>query len=158
MRKIVFAAAAVAAVASTPAIAAGTATGTVAVSLNVSSSCSVTAEPLNFGSVSALDTAITACSPTTVKCTPGAAYEMFLDYGKNAGATTQRALKSAAGDTINYNLFSDSARANAWGGTTGVTGTGTGSDQAMTIYGRVPVQAAKPAGDYTDSVTVTVNY
>lgn len=158
MRKIALVVAAAAAVVSTPALAAGTATGTVAVSLNVSSACSVTAEPLNFGSVSALDAVVVASSPTTVKCTPGAAYQVYLDYGSNAAATTQRKLKSAAGDLIDYNLFSDAGRTLAWGGATGVTGTGSGTDQPMTIYGRVPVQAAKPAGDYTDSVTVTVNY
>lgn len=157
MRKIAIVLAASAAVVATPALA-QTATGTVEVSLNVSSACSVTAQPLSFGSVTALDANIDASSPTTVKCTPNAAYTVNVGYGANAGATTQRKLKSAAGDVVNYELYSDASRTTAWTPTAGVTGTGNGSDQAMTIYGRVPTQTAVPAGSYTDSVVVTVTY
>jgi spore coat protein U-like protein len=159
MRKTVLFCAGIAALASTPAFAAGQqATGTVDVSLNVSTSCSVSAQPLSFGSVTALATAITASSATTVKCTPGAAYSVYVDFGKNAGAGTQRKMKSAAGDFVNYDIYSDSSRTTAWTTTSGVTGSGTGSDQPMTLYGSVPVQSAAPAGDYADQVTVTVNY
>lgn len=161
MRKIALAFAAAAAVASTPALAAGTASGDVLVTLSVSSSCSVTAQPLDFGTVSSFATAVDATSSTTVKCTPGAPYEVFLDYGDNAAGGTQRKLNSAsASASVNYNLYSNSARTTAWGGAvSGITGTGTGVDQAMTIYGQVPVQAAVAAAtDYQDTVTVTVKY
>lgn len=158
MRKIAIGVAALAATVSTPALA-GTATGTVEVSLTVSSACSVTAEPLSFGTVTTLDTAIDASSPSSVKCTPGAAYTVALDYGLNSGATTQRKLKSTtSATTVDYNLFSNAGRTAAWGGATMVTGVGTGSDVATPIYGRVPVQAAVAAGDYKDTVTVTVTY
>jgi spore coat protein U-like protein len=158
MRKIAIGVAALVATVSTPALA-GTATGTVEVSLTVSSACSVTAEPLSFGTVTALDTAIDASSPSTVKCTPGASYTVALDYGLNSGATTQRKLLStSSAATVDYLLYSNAARTAAWGGATMVTGTGNGSAQPMTIYGRVPVQAAVAAGDYKDTVTVTVTY
>jgi len=160
MRKIAFGIAAVAAIASTPALAAGTATGTVDVTLKVSSACSVTAQPLDFGTVSAFDSAVDSSSATTVKCTPGAPYEVFVNYGVNAGTGTQRKLLSTSTTaTVNYNVFSDAGRTAAWGGAlSGVTATGDGTEQAMTLYGRVPVQAAVAAGDYKDTVTVTVNY
>lgn len=160
MRKIALGLAAAAAVATTPAFAAGTATGTVDVSLNVSSACSVTAQPLDFGTTAAFDAAINSSSATTVKCTPNAPYTVFLDYGANAATGTQRKLKSTTGaTTVNYNLYSDSGRTSPWGGAlAGVTGTGNGAEQAMTIYGQVPTQTAVAAGDYKDTVTVTVNY
>lgn len=158
MRKIAIGVAALAATVSAPALA-GTATGTVEVTLTVSAACSVTAEPLAFGTVSAFDANIDASSPTTVKCTPGAPYTVALDNGLNHGGTTQRKLKSTtSATTVNYNLFTDSARSTAWGGATMLTNTGNGSDQAATIYGRVPVQTAVGAGDYKDTVTVTVTY
>ena len=70
----------------------------------------------------------------------------------------QRRLKSTLGSTfVSYDLYTDSTRGTSWP-SVGVTGTGTGSDQAMTIYGRVPSQAAVAAGDYKDTLTVTVNY
>jgi spore coat protein U-like protein len=158
MRKFVIGVAALAATVSTPALA-GTATGTVDVSLTVSAACSVTAEPLAFGTVSSFDAAVDASSPSTVKCTPNASYTVALDYGLNSASTTQRKLKSTtSATTVNYNLYSDAAHLSAWGGATAVTGTGNGSDQPMTIYGRVPIQTAVAAGDYKDTVTVTVTY
>ena len=60
--------------------------------------------------------------------------------------------------TVNYDLYSDASRSTVWTPTSGVTGTGNGLDQPMTIYGRVPTQSAVAAGDYKDTVVVTVNY
>jgi spore coat protein U-like protein len=158
MRKIALGIAAAAAIASTPALA-GTATGTVQVSLNVSSACSVTAQPLDFGTTNSFAANIDTSSATTVKCTPTAPYTVFVSYGANAGATTQRKLLSTTTTaTVNYDIYSDSSRTAAWSPTAGKTGVGDGTEQAMTLYGRVPVQTAVAAGDYKDTVTVTVNY
>jgi len=158
MRKIALGIAAAAAIASTPALA-GTATGTVQVSLNVSSACSVTAQPLDFGTTNSFAAHIDTSPATTVKCTPTAPYTVFVSYGANAGATTQRKLLSTTSSaTVNYDIYSDSSRTAAWSPTAGKTGVGDGTEQAMTLYGRVPVQTAVAAGDYKDTVTVTVNY
>jgi spore coat protein U-like protein len=62
---------------------------------------------------------------------------------------------------VNYSLFRNATRTQVWGQTIGtdtVTGTGTGANQALTIYGRVPAQAVPPPGTYTDTVTVTITY
>ncbi|WP_165938356.1 MULTISPECIES: spore coat U domain-containing protein [Bacteria] len=158
MRKIAFGIAAVAAVVSAPALA-GTATGTVQVSLNVSSSCSVTAQPLDFGTTNSFATAIDSSSATTVKCTPLAPYSVFVSYGANANGT-QRQLASTTDATkvVKYDVYSDASRSTAWTPTVGTTGVGDGNEKATTLYGRVPVQTAVAAGDYKDTVTVTVSY
>ena len=44
------------------------------------------------------------------------------------------------------------------GGSGGVGGTGTGSNQPLTVYGRVASQATPSPGTCTDSVIVTVTY
>ncbi len=49
------------------------------VSLNVSSACSVTAQPLDFGTTNSFAAAIDTTSATTVKCTPLAAYTVFVE-------------------------------------------------------------------------------
>lgn len=161
MRKIVVSLAVAAGLASSPALAAGATgqqtTGTVQVSLNVSTACSVTAEPLSFGSVTSL-AGQSASSPTTVQCTPGAAYIVTVDLGKNAGATAQRKLKSTTGTaTVDYGIYSDSGNSTAWP-TAGVTGTGTGASQAMTLFGKITQTTAVGAGDYADQLTVTLDY
>lgn len=158
MRKLAFGIAAVAALVSTPALA-GTATGTVQVSLNVSSSCSVTAQPLDFGTTNSFAVAIDTTSATTVKCTPLAPYSVFVSYGSHA-AGTQRQLQSTTSPTtfVKYDVYSDASRTAAWTPTVGTTGVGDGTEQAQTLYGRIPVQTAVAAGDYKDTVTVTVSY
>jgi spore coat protein U-like protein len=53
------------------------------------------------------------------------------------------------------------ARTLAWESTTGTNtaaGTGTGSGQALTIYGRVPVQTTPAQGTYTDTIIGTITY
>jgi spore coat protein U-like protein len=62
---------------------------------------------------------------------------------------------------INYALYRDSARTANWGNTVGtdtVSGTGTGANQSLTVYGRVPAQTTPVAGTYTDTIVVTVTY
>jgi spore coat protein U-like protein len=156
MRKIALGVAAAVAIVSTPALA-GQATGTVQVSLNVSSSCSVSTQPLDFGTTDSFTTSNDAISATTVKCTPLAEYEVLVDYGTNASGT-QRRLKSAAGGFVNYALFTDAGRTQPWTPLAGATGTGDGSEKQTPIYGRIPSQDAVAAGDYKDTLTVTVNY
>jgi spore coat protein U-like protein len=43
-------------------------------------------------------------------------------------------------------------------GTDTVAGTGNGTDQPLTVYGRVPAGQQAPSGSYTDSVTGTITY
>ena len=46
-----------------------------------------------------------------------------------------------------YSLFRDAGRTQNWGQTIGTdttTGTGTGANQTLTIYGRVPAQTVPP--------------
>jgi spore coat protein U-like protein len=70
---------------------------------------------------------------------------------------------SGTGPALNYSLFTNSTRTTIWGDGTGSTGTitssGTGSAQAISIFGRVPSgQGTVPAGAYQDTVAVTVTY
>jgi spore coat protein U-like protein len=64
-------------------------------------------------------------------------------------------------EIITYGLYRDTARTLPWGSTSGtntVGGTGTGSNQALSVYGRVASQNTPSPGTYTDSVVVTVTY
>ena len=68
---------------------------------------------------------------------------------------------TSGGATVTYSLYSDSGHSTVWGNTIGsdtVTGTGSGSPQSFTVYGRVPPQATAAPGTYNDTITVTVTY
>ena len=125
--------------------------------------CTVNATNLDFGSRGILDTATTATNTISVTCTSGAGYTISLSGG-DVGATdpTQRMMSDAA-DTefITYGIYRDAPHTLPWGSTIGsntVAGTGTGSAQPYTAYGRVPAQATPSAQTYTDTIVVTVTY
>jgi spore coat protein U-like protein len=127
----------------------------------VPSNCLVSATGVNFGATGAIVSNVDATGSSTVQCTNTTPYTVALNGG-NAGASdpTQRKMAKGA-ETITYGLYRDSARALPWGGSSGVNtvgGIGSGSNQALTVYGRVAPQTTPSPGGYSDSVVVTVTY
>jgi spore coat protein U-like protein len=134
------------------------------VSATVNANCTISATPLVFGVIDTLSaTAKTGTGGVAVACTNGSSWTITADIGAGSGASYTSRRMTANGNTLDYNLFTDSGYANVWGDGTGatspITGTGSGASQAITIYGRVPGgQSTVPAGSYTDLVSVTVTY
>ncbi len=125
------------------------------------SACSVSATDLDFGTVGVLNAPVDTTNTISVQCTAGTNYQIGLSGG-NAGTTdpTQRKM-SNNGREITYGIYSDAARTQGWGDTLDVntvSGTGNGSTQNYTGYGRVPAQPTPPAGTYTDTIIVTLTY
>lgn len=125
--------------------------------------CSVSATTMDFGMRGLLDSDVDASNTIAVNCTSGIGYTIALSGG-DTGATdpTQRQM-SDAGDTefVTYGIYRDAARTLPWGDTIGTNtaiGTGTGSPQSYTGYGRVPAQPTPTAQTYSDTVVVTVTY
>ncbi|MET0935646.1 MAG: spore coat protein U domain-containing protein [Luteibacter sp.] len=132
-----------------------------AVTASVSPKCTVgTATDLDFGSVPGLlKTATDKTSLVRMTCTYRAAYQVGLDNGSHALGGVRR--MGGGSSFVSYDLFRDSQRTLHWGNTLNsdtATGTGSGAEQTMTVYGRVPAQAAVPARAYSDVITVTVTY
>ena len=161
MRKIIMMAAGAAALSASPAFAA-TDTDDMLVTATVIDSCTVTASPMAFGTLTTLGSAnIDSSATIALACTPDAAYDVSLDSGLNAGGGSQRQLVNGADATqrIDYDVYSNAARTTAWNTTATVTGTATGGVATLTAYGRIPASAtAVTAGSYSDSVTVTVTF
>ena len=64
---------------------------------------------------------------------------------------------NAGTNYVPYELYRNSARTQVWGQTIGTdTASGTGTTTYQ-VYGRVP-SLAYPAGNYSDTVLVTVDY
>lgn len=127
------------------------------VSIQVLSSCSISASNLTFSSISTGTTSNTdATSSLTVNCSNGTPYSIALDNGTNYSAG--RRLASGA-SYINYYLYSDSGRATQWNTASVKSGTGSGSDQTLTVFGRVPSgQSVTNTGSYADTVIATITY
>ncbi|WP_250528432.1 spore coat U domain-containing protein [Caballeronia sp. GAWG2-1] len=139
-------------------------TATFTVSLTIQADCDITANPLDFGSTGIIHANIDQTTTVNVTCTKGTAYNIGLDQGSISGSAVATRLLGSTGSptpTVNFGLYRDSARTQNWGQTIGtdtLSGTGTGSSQALTVYGRVPTQTAPAAGAYTSTITATVTF
>jgi len=151
-----------------PAQASTNKTATFVVSLTVSSDCSISANPLPFGTAtSALaTTAITHNTSLSVTCSNGTGYTLSLDKGSTTGSAISSRLLGGTGSntqTVQFQLYIDSGLSNVFGdGTSGngntVSGTGTGSAVSIPIYGQVPAQAIPLADSYSSTETATISF
>lgn len=141
-----------------------TAGGTFAVRATVPADCEVTAAgDMAFASpVNLLTSNIDQTSTLSLTCTNGANYQIGLDNGGNAVGTQRRMRLGTTGNYVAYELYRNVGRTQRWGGTLNTdttAGTGSGTSQSVTVYGRVPVQSPMPAaGAYKDTILVTVTY
>jgi spore coat protein U-like protein len=141
---------------------AATVSGTLPVSANITNNCAFgTINSLSFGAYDPVVANATSDLPSSstfaLTCTSGAAITMGLSLGGNAVAS-QRNMKDGGSNTLSYDLFQDAAHSTAWNETTTEASTGTGSSVTYTVYGVVPHGQNVPAGSYTDSVSIDVNY
>ncbi|MES2908781.1 MAG: spore coat U domain-containing protein [Pseudomonadota bacterium] len=137
----------------------GSSISTFNVTATVVANCVIDAQDLNFGTASSLSSNRDQTSALSVTCTNAAPWSIGLSNGANFSGTRRMRLASTT-NYIGYTLFRNSTRTQAWGTGTGneATGTGTGSSQALTVYGRVPPQAALNGGTYVDTVIATVTF
>jgi spore coat protein U-like protein len=141
---------------------AATATTSFQVQLTIQAQCLInSASTLNFGTQGVISANVDQTSTIQVQCTNSTPYNIGLDAGTGTGATVTTRKLTGGGATVNYTLYSDSARTSVWGNTVGtntVASTGTGASQSFTVYGRIPAQTTPAPTTYTDTITVTVTY
>ncbi|WP_263144105.1 spore coat U domain-containing protein [Pseudomonas sp. RIT-PI-AD] len=90
-----------------------------------------------------------------INCVANVPYRVLISPG-NSGNTTARSLVGPGNATILYNLYTSASYATVWDNVTGISAMGTGANQWLPIYGRVPAQSTPTPGIYTDTLTVTV--
>ena len=139
-----------------------TTTSTFQTRITIQATCIiVSASTLDFGTQGVLSANVDQTSTLQVQCTNTTPYNIGLDAGTGSGSTVTTRKMTSGANTINYSLYSDSARTTNWGNTVGtdtVAATGTGASVSHTVYGRVPAQSTPAPATYTDTVTVTVTY
>lgn len=143
---------------------AGTATANFQSTATVSSSCSISATNVAFGTVTPAATgSATATGTITSRCSNAVAYTMAI----NAGSGTLASRTMAGGvagntDKLAYNLYTDAGATQVWGdgsaSTSTVGLTGTGADQTSTVYGKLALNQYVKPDTYTDNLTVTLAY
>jgi spore coat protein U-like protein len=142
--------------------AAGSVTTTFTAQIAIAAACAIdSASSLNFGTQGMLAANVDQSSTIQVTCTNTTPYTIGLDAGRGSGATVAARKLTSGGNTVSYALYADAAHTTIWGNTPSsdtVAGTGNGSAQSFTVYGRVPPQGAPVPGNYSDTITVTVMY
>ena len=130
------------------------------VQANIQPTCSVTTSAVAFGSRSSLAAQVDATGTVTVTCGSGTSYTVALDGGANGGTSAITRKMASGANRITYGLFRDAARTAGWysDASSVASGTGNGSAQVLTVYGRVGGQPTPAPGTYSDSVVVTVSY
>ena len=96
---------------------------------------------------------------------PTASVLVTIGPSQNTGAINVRKLRQQAGaDLLEYNLFSDPGRSAVWGtGNQAVVQQVTvpppvgSAQQVFQIYGRIPPAQNVSVGNYSDTLTLTVN-
>jgi len=150
------------------AFAAGSTTSAVGASGTVLGVCSASNDGvINFGA--ALDAVANAAgvpfasvvvTPPTINCTPGATY-VVTAVGLNGGVDTGAGYQLRKGVTTDYIAYTFSYTSPitgaGFGSGTGIGGTGAGH---LAITPSIAANAldAAPAGTYSDTVTLTINY
>lgn len=143
------------------AASAKTLTNTLNARLRVDTSCRVFTEPLQFGNVNIFSGVVDATANIRLRCGPAVAYSVAIDNGQNFNGN--RRMSNGAGGWfayVNYQIYRNAARTQVWGATpaTMMTGVTPANGQVTLVaYGRVPNSIVLPR-DYTDVVTVTVNF
>lgn len=148
---------------------AATATGTLGVSIKIVGGCVINSvDDITFADTDLIaNPTPTANGAVHVTCTSGHSYTIGLGAGSGSGATVaerKMTIQGGGSDTISYSLYQDSGYATVWGDTTSgspnvVGSTGTGTPQDFIVYGKIIAPGAAPvAGDYSDTVAVTVTY
>ncbi len=149
---------ALAALLSSTAARAGTATATFAVTAKVDPKCTVATSDIGFGTYDPT-TLLDAQGSVTVTCTKGTSFSVGLDNGSSGSGTRQM---TGAGDVLDYELYFDAGRAAAavWTTTSMPPSQAAAgkAGNALTVYARIPAGQYPTAGNYSDTVTVTVNY
>jgi len=139
------------------------ASDTFTASASIISTCAVEADDLDFGNRSQLNATTDATSQIRTSCSAGLPYSVAVGSGGGASFDGRHMVHdSFPAEVVNYQLYFDFAHSQVWGDGSGgtVTGgdTGSGSPQAATVHGRVPLQTTPRPGDYQDTVIVTVSY
>jgi spore coat protein U-like protein len=121
-------------------------------------SCTMAIINVVFGTYNTLSaSSLDGAGSVSVTCDVTSSFQVALSKGQGSFAVRQ--LQSGA-NVLYYNLYTDALRSLIWGdgtvGTTLVSGSGTAA--TYTVYGRIPGGQNLPAGNYSDSITVTLDF
>jgi spore coat protein U-like protein len=157
---------------------AGSVTAKTQATATIAKACSISASNVSFGNLDLTQTQTNANGTINILCSNKTSYTIGMTYGTPATAgyytngqpDTGLMTGAVSKDVIAYGFQSGPINNNnaAWGRSSPVTGTGTGSMQTVTMYGEAQLASSGPGGqyvsryptpdNYSDTVTLTLTY
>lgn len=133
-------------------------TNNLLITANFENSCYLQAVPdLSFGQTDNLLQEKTSSTTISLTCPTNTSWKVSLDNGLNYDGTSKRMRKGT--DYISYALYQNANFSQIWDANSVSQNVGNNGTQYIKIYGKVPVQnKTVPAGDYVDTITVTLSY
>ena len=142
---------------------AGTDTADLLVKSNIVGACAITTTEMDFNAYSGSE--VVGTGEVKHNCTLSTVAKITMNQGANAKSgsddtTPLRRMKHGADDYLEYFIYSTSNRVTVWGNTadTGKEVTGTGAVVTVPVYGKIAANQAQPAGNYLDTVVVTITF
>lgn len=139
-------------------------TTTFNVSANILNPCTISATDMLFGDVT-LSVGATATSEVTIDCPTTINAYLRLNGGTHYSDGDRHLMQTVGGSDylVSYELYSDIGMTEPFlpdssGPFGGVGFISEGGSWIVPVYGKIPVQAGKPGGTYTDIIQVTVDY
>lgn len=121
--------------------------------------CSISAQSVSFGIYDVFDNAhLDGVGNLSLTCDAPTAYSISLSPG--SGAYSSRVMRNGI-HALHYNLFADPARTSVWGDGSGGSTVVNGAVQISThhpVYGRINARQNVFAGNYSDTLTVIVDF
>lgn len=131
------------------------------ISFAASDSCSVSAANLAFGTYHVFQaTPLQSTTQLTITCTRGKNIKIMMDASQVSGSYMQRQMKHVNGtDRLAYNIYSDAGRTEVWGpgGSSKEKFKDVGTYSQIAVYGSIPAGQDVAAGEYRDTVVVTID-
>ena len=132
-----------------------TATGVLTANATVSSSCTLSANTMAFGSYTGTNLDTTGI--ITANCTTGTAYTIAMTTAQTGGNYVMNT--SPVVNPLNYKLYTDTGRTMEIAAATSIaSGNGNGLNQNTTVYGRILGSQSVNVGAYSGTTTFTLTY
>lgn len=135
----------------------------VLIGVSLAPACTVSTTPVAFGSYDPLlATATDTTGSISVFCAVKTTITVKIGASSNSGGFDPRQMANGP-DRLNYNLFINAGRTTIWGDGSGGTSVNTATvpknqTRNLTIYGRIPPLQGIPAGNFSETLVVTVTY
>lgn len=126
-----------------------------------SDSCSISGATMAFGTYQVFQaTPLQSMTQLIVTCTRGKTLKIMMDASEVSGSYMQRQMKRVNGtDLLSYNLYRDASRVDVWGpkGSSKEHFKDVGTYNQIVVYGSIPAGQDVAAGEYLDTVVVTID-